>query len=50
MYDAALARRLEEIFFDDLKHSKRISHEEWSSRGISERLFEFFAFPVKEQL
>ena len=50
MYDAALARRLEEIFFEDLKHSKQISYEEWASRSIFERLFELFAFPVKEQL
>src|SRR6266550_921031 len=46
MYDAALARRLEDIFQEDLKHSKNITYEEWSSRSIFERLFEFFAFPV----
>ena len=50
MYDAALARRLEDIFQEDLKHSKNITYEEWSSRSIFERLFEFFAFPVKELL
>ncbi|MGH7796657.1 MAG: hypothetical protein ACREQ2_17470 [Candidatus Binatia bacterium] len=50
MYDAVLARRLEKIFHEDLKHSKKISYEEWSARSIFERLFELFAFPVKEQL
>jgi cardiolipin synthase len=50
MYDAALARRLEEVFQEDLKHSKNITYEEWNSRGIFERLFEFFTFPVKELL
>jgi len=50
MYDATLARRLEDIFQEDLKHSKNITYEEWSSRSIFERLFEFFAFPVKELL
>lgn len=50
VYDAALARRLEEIFREDLKHSRKITYEEWNSRGIFERLFEFFTFPVKELL
>jgi cardiolipin synthase len=50
VYDAALARRLEEIFHEDLKHSKKITYEEWQSRSIFERLFEFFTFPVKELL
>ncbi len=50
VYDAALAHRLEEIFREDLKHAKNITYEAWSSRGIFERLFEIFTFPVKEQL
>ena len=50
VYDAPFASRLEEIFEDDLKYSKPISYEEWKSRGLSERLLEFFAFPIKEQL
>jgi len=45
-----VARRLEETFQDDLKYSTQISYEEWRSRGIFERLFELFAFPIKEQL
>jgi cardiolipin synthase len=50
VYDGALARRLEAIFQEDLKHAKKITYEEWKSRGLFERLFELFAFPVKEQL
>jgi cardiolipin synthase len=50
LYDASLARRLEEIFQEDLKFSKKMTYEEWDSRGIFERLFELFTFPVKEQL
>jgi cardiolipin synthase A/B len=50
VYDAPLARRLEEIFREDLKYSKKITYEEWKSRSIIERIFELFAFPVKEQL
>jgi cardiolipin synthase A/B len=50
LYDAAVARRLEEIFQEDLEFSKKVAYEEWHSRSIFERIFELFAFPVKEQL
>jgi cardiolipin synthase len=50
VYDASLARHLEVIFQDDLKYSKKITYEEWNSRSVFERLFELFAFPVREQL
>ena len=50
VYDASLARRLEEIFDDDLKHSEAITYDQWRSRGIFERLFELFAFPLRDQL
>jgi cardiolipin synthase len=50
VYDSGLARRLEESFEQDLKYSRKITYEEWSSRGIGERIYEIFAFPVKEYL
>jgi cardiolipin synthase len=50
IHHAGVARRLEDAFERDLKYSRRITYEEWSSRGIGERLFEIFAFPVKEYL
>jgi cardiolipin synthase A/B len=50
VYDANLARQLEEAFDRDLRYSKKITYEEWSSRGIGERLYELLAFPVKEHL
>ena len=49
-YDASLARQLEDAFERDLKYSKQITYEEWNSRGIGERIYEYFAFPVKEYL
>jgi hypothetical protein len=45
-----VAGQLEEIFREDLKYSEPVTYEQWRSRGIFERLFEFFAFPIKEQL
>jgi cardiolipin synthase A/B len=50
IYHVPLAQRLQEIFEEDLKHSKRITYEEWRSRGFAERFFELFAFPLREQL
>jgi cardiolipin synthase len=50
VYDSALARRLEEVFQEDLKYSQQVTYKEWQSRSIFERLFELFAFPIKEQL
>jgi cardiolipin synthase len=50
VYDASIARRLEAIFREDLKHARKITYEEWRSRSVFERLWEVFAFPVKEQL
>jgi cardiolipin synthase len=50
VYDRAVASRLEEIFQDDLKYAKKITYKEWKSRGLWERLVEFFAFPVNDQL
>jgi len=50
LYDKTVAQGLEERFADDLKHSRKITYEEWDARGIKEKLFELFAFPVEEQL
>jgi cardiolipin synthase len=50
VYDTAIAKRLEAIFREDLKYSKKITYEAWQSRSVFERLWELFAFPVKEQL
>jgi cardiolipin synthase len=50
VYDSGLAGRLEEAFEQDLEYSRKITYEEWSSRGIGERIYELFAFPVREYL
>ena len=50
VYDSEMAHRLEEIFKEDLKYSQQVSYEQWQSRSIFERLFEFFTLPIKEQL
>jgi cardiolipin synthase A/B len=50
LYDKPLARQLEEIFAEDLKLSRKVTYEEWDNRGLKEKFFELFAFPVEEQL
>jgi cardiolipin synthase A/B len=50
VYDSGISKRLEEIFQEDLKYSQKITYEQWRSRSIFERLGEFFAFPIREQL
>ena len=50
LYDRTLARQLEDTFAQDLKHSRKITYEEWQGRGLKEKFFELFTFPVEEQL
>ena len=50
LYDPSLARSLEKTFAEDLKHSRKITYEEWESRSLKEKFFELFTFPVEEQL
>jgi cardiolipin synthase len=50
VYDAGMARQLEQAFADDLRYSKKITYEEWNSRGIGERIFELFSFPIRDYL
>ena len=50
LYDRPLAQNLEASFAEDLRYSRQITYEEWDARGLKEKFFELFAFPVEEQL
>ena len=50
LHDRSVAQSLEQVFAEDLKHSRKITYEEWDARGLKEKFFELFAFPVEEQL
>jgi cardiolipin synthase len=50
IYDRGLAGRMEEIFYEDLKFSKNISYDDWKSRGLKEKFFELFAYPIRDLL
>jgi cardiolipin synthase A/B len=45
-YDQSIARRLEDIFNDDLTHAKKISAEQLEQRGWISRVLGFLTSPV----
>jgi cardiolipin synthase len=50
IYDAAVARRLEQVFERDLAQSRPVTYARWSSRGLLSRVLELLAVPVRDQL
>jgi cardiolipin synthase A/B len=50
LYDRGLAGELERAFWQDVKLSRKITYKEWQDRGLKEKFFELFTFPVEEQL
>jgi len=50
VYDAVFAGQLEKSFQEDLKYSKRLTYEAWSSRPLIDKILELFSIPIKEQL
>ncbi len=50
VYDADVARRLERVFVDDLEHSRQVTHAQWKTRGITTRILEILALPLRGQL
>ena len=50
VYDRGVGRRMEQIFDEDLKYAAPVSYDEWKTRGIVQRVIEWFSFPLKEQL
>lgn len=49
-YDRAVGGELEKAFVDDLKHSKKLTYEDWKARPWREKFLELFTIPLKEQL
>jgi cardiolipin synthase A/B len=50
VHDAAVARRLEEVFERDLQHARRVRYEDWQRRGVKERLMETLVLPIRDLL
>ncbi|MGH2668851.1 MAG: phospholipase D-like domain-containing protein, partial [bacterium] len=50
VYDAAVARRLERVFADDLEYSAKVDYRTWRRRGLIDRLLELLATPIRPLL
>jgi cardiolipin synthase len=50
VYDATVARRLEKNFADDLEHSVKVDYRSWKRRGLTDRLLELLATPIRPLL
>ena len=50
VYNAAVAQAMEQIFRDDLRHSRQVDYKRWRARGLKERLFELLATPIRRLL
>ena len=50
IYDAHVARQLEEIFDRDLAHSRPVTYQAWASRGLTSRVFELLSIPLRKQM
>ncbi len=50
IYDATVARRLEQVFEKDLAHSRPVTYAGWNNRGLLSRVLEILAVPVRDQL
>lgn len=50
LYDASMAARLEQVFADDIAHSRRVDEKRWRARGPATRVLEWLAIPFREQL
>ncbi len=50
VYDAAWARRLHDIFLDDVAGCDRVTLEAWRKRGVVQKATEIFASLVQDQI
>jgi cardiolipin synthase A/B len=50
VYDRDVARRLEDVFNQDLARSAKIEYRRWVSRGFFDRLLELLALPLQDNL
>ena len=50
VYDRNLARRLEEVFEQDLANSRQVTYRDWSRRNLASRFLELLSLPLREQM
>jgi phosphatidylserine/phosphatidylglycerophosphate/cardiolipin synthase-like enzyme len=50
VYDATVARQLQQVFEADLQESSKVTYENWRRRGPFSRFLELLAIPLRDQL
>jgi cardiolipin synthase len=50
VYDPVLARRMEQVFRNDLAHATRVTYEAWQNRGAWNRIQELLVLPLRDLL
>jgi cardiolipin synthase len=50
VYSAALGELMDGVFAQDVRHARRIEHEDWQSRPVTDRLIELIALPIRDLL
>ena len=50
VYDAAVARRMEKVFLEDVANATRVTYEAWRRRGAWNRVQELLVLPIRNWL
>ena len=50
VYDATVARQLQQVFEADLQESRKVTLENWKRRGFFSKFLELLAIPIRDQL
>jgi cardiolipin synthase A/B len=50
VYDSDVARRLEDVFEQDLASSRPVTYREWSQPSLASRFLELLSLPLREQM
>ncbi len=50
VYSRDVARRLDEVFAEDLRHAHELDYARWSQRSVKDRVLELLAAPLWHQL
>jgi cardiolipin synthase A/B len=50
VYDGDVARRLEDVFEQDLASSRPVTYREWRRRSLASRFLELLSLPLREQM
>jgi cardiolipin synthase A/B len=50
VYHTTAVAQLEQIFAEDLRHSRKVEYPQWRGRGFFNQLLEVLSLPVREQL